>query len=233
MSIYVLVHGGFYGGWGFTKVANIMRAAGHEVFTPTLTGYGERAHLASPNVGLNTNIQDIVGVLQCEDLHQVILVGHSYGSAVIFGVAEKEAERIARLVVLDGWIPKDGQTVFELMGQVLTKQWLDYAKEKGDGWRGPPLPNPPCAPPRWQPVIITGGTEPLEIKNQVAQKIPRAFIRCAIRDKNSAVASGLNRVDRYAEEAKQNGWWYRDIPDGHSVMLTNPKLLADTLLELA
>ncbi len=233
MSVFVLVHGGFYGGWGFTKVANIMRASGHEVFTPTLTGQGERAHLASPDIGFHTNVQDIVGVLQCEDLHKVILVGHSYGSAVIFGVAEKEADRIARLVVLDGWIPKDGQTVFELMGHELTKQWLDYAKEKGEGWRGPGLPNPPFSPPRWQPPIVTGGNESIEIKNPVAQKIPRAFIRCATRDKNSVVASGLDIVDRYADEAKQNGWWYRDIPAIHGVMLSNPQLLVDTLLELA
>ncbi len=233
MSVFVLVHGGFYGGWGFTQVARLLRAAGHEVFTPTMTGFGERAHLLSPENGLHVNIQDIVGVLQCEDLHQVVLVGHSYGSVVVAGVAERVPERIARLVVLDGFIPRDGQTVCDLSGPELTRQWLDYAKENGDGWRGLDPPNPPCAPPRWQPFNIKGAMEPLAIENPAALKIPRAFIHCTVRDKSSSLYSGWLLIDRAASEANQNGWWYRDIPEGHAVMLTNPKMLADTLLELA
>ncbi len=232
MSVFVLVHGGFFGGWGFTQTANLLRAAGNDIFTPTMTGWGERAHLARPDVGLHTNIQDIVGVLQCEDLHGVILVGHSYGSVVVHGVAEKEPERIARLAVLDGFIPKNGESVFDVIGTELREQWLQYAKEKGEGWRTPGLPN--AKPPRWQPGVLRMMMEPLELVNPIAAKIPRAFIRCTVRVQGGAVASGADRIDRiYAQEAKTNGWWYREIPDGHAVMLTNPKLLADTLLELA
>ena len=233
MSVYVLVHGGFTGGWSWAQVARLLRAAGHEVYTPTLTGFGERAHLASPEIGLHTHIQDIVGVLQCEDLRQVILVGNSYGSMVNTGVAEREPERLARLVVVDGFIPKNGQTGFDVIGTEHKHQWLDFAKEKGDGWRGPGLPNPPFAPPRWQPTMLKMNTEPLDVKNPAALKIPRAFIHCTVRRKESAIASGLIMVDRAAEEAKQNGWWYRDIPAEHAVMLTMPKELAELLLELA
>jgi pimeloyl-ACP methyl ester carboxylesterase len=234
MSVFVLVHGGFYGGWGFTKVANIMRTSGHEVFTPTLTGYGERSHLLSPQINLHTHIQDILNVLECEDLHDVILAGHSYSTMVITGVAEKVPERLSRLVYIDTVVPKDGKTFFDLVGHELAQQWLDYAKEKGDGWRGPALPNPPASPPRWQPAIINGLNIPLDMKNPIAAKIPRAYINCPVgRSKEGAVGLAWPAIERDAEEAKRNGWFYRDIAGGHSVMLTNPKLLADTLLELA
>jgi hypothetical protein len=82
MATYVIVHGAFLGGWRWRSVANMLRAAGHEVYTPTLTGFGERAHLTGPQVDLNTHIQDVVGVLACEDLREVVPVGHSYGSIV-------------------------------------------------------------------------------------------------------------------------------------------------------
>ncbi len=230
MSVFVLVHGGFYGGWGFTQVARLLRAAGHEVYSPTLTGSGERAHLASPEVGLSINIQDVIGVLQCEDLHEVILIGHSYGTWVITGVAEREFARISRLVYLDGMIPKDGQTVIDDgVAPELSMEWRNYTKEKGDGWR---LPNPPFPPPRWQPFLLKQATEPIKITNPDALKIPRAFIHCTVRDKSSSLYSSWLLIDRSAEEARQNRWWYRDIPEPHAVMMTNPKLLADTLLEL-
>jgi pimeloyl-ACP methyl ester carboxylesterase len=124
MSIYLLVHGGFYGGWAWRQVAKILRGAGHEVFTPTLTGLGERAHLANPQIGLDTHIQDIVGVLECEDLWQVILVGHSYSSMVITGVAERMPQRLSCLVYIDTVIPKDGQSWLDLVGSEMKQQML-------------------------------------------------------------------------------------------------------------
>lgn len=233
MSIYVLVHGGYMGGWAWRQVAQILRAAGHEVFTPTLTGFGERAHLANPEIDLNTHIQDIVGVLECEGLEKVILVGHSYGSIVITGVAERIPERLARLVYLDGFIPKNGQTGFDLIGPVQTQQFLDSAREEGDSWRFAALPNPPFAPPRWQRGIVKCLSLPIQIKNPAALKIPRAFIHCTVREKESPIASALIMVGRAAEEAKQKGWWYRDINADHAPMFTMPKELTELLLELA
>src|SRR5262245_30690572 len=115
MTSLVLVHGGWEAGWCWRKVVPLLRDAGHEVFAPTLTGLGERKHLASPEVGLDTHVQDIVGVLESEELDEVILVGHSYGGMVIAGVAERVPERLAQLVYLDAFVPEDGQSTLDLL----------------------------------------------------------------------------------------------------------------------
>src|SRR3984957_17388198 len=98
---YVLVHGAWHGGWCWGRVAERLRAAGHRVFTPTLTGLGDRAHLIAPHVGLATHVEDVIATLEMEDLSDVVLVGHSFGCAVIGGVADARADRIRRLVFLD------------------------------------------------------------------------------------------------------------------------------------
>src|SRR5574340_886568 len=109
MATFVLVHGGFHGGWCWKKVTPLLRAAGHEVYTPTLTGLGERVHLASPEIDLSTHIQDVVNVLEYEDLREVVLVGHSYGGMVIAGVADRAAPRVAHLVYFDALVAGDGE----------------------------------------------------------------------------------------------------------------------------
>ena len=98
MATYVLVHGGAHGGWCYQRVARVLRANGHDAYTPTLTGVGERAHLVSADVDLDLHIRDITAVLHYEDLRDVILVGHSYGGMVITGVADRATDRIGRLV---------------------------------------------------------------------------------------------------------------------------------------
>src|SRR6266511_3487775 len=102
MAVFVLVHGGFHGGWCWRRVAPHLRAAGHEVYTPTLTGLGERAHLATPETGLDTHIRDVLGVLAFEDLRDVVLVGHSMAGMVVTGVAERAPDRLAHLVTRVG-----------------------------------------------------------------------------------------------------------------------------------
>lgn len=110
MATYVIVHGGFFGGWRWRTVANLLRAAGHEAYTPTLTGLGGRCHLANPDINLDTHVQDVVGVIECEDLQDVILIGHSSGSMVVTGVVEKIPERLGYLIYLDTIIPQNGQS---------------------------------------------------------------------------------------------------------------------------
>jgi pimeloyl-ACP methyl ester carboxylesterase len=228
VSVYVLVHGGFYGGWGWAQVARSLRAAGHEVYTPTLTGLGERAHLATPETGLDTHIRDIVGVLECEDLRQVILVGHSYGSMVITGVAERVPDRLSRLVYVDTVIPKNGESWSDLLGPEVVQSLLDLTNNKGDGWRTPLITNPP----RWQPHPLKTTTDHLEVKNPLAVPIPRAYIHCTARQNEGPLGPFWPRIDRAAEEAKQEGWWYRSLPTGHGAMLTMPKEITVLLLEL-
>jgi pimeloyl-ACP methyl ester carboxylesterase len=114
MATFVLVHGGFHGGWCWQRVARRLRAAGHDVHTPTMTGHGERSHLRSDETGLDLNITDVVNVLEYEDLGDVILVGHSYGGMVVTGVTDRVAHRVRHLVYLDAAMPLDGESLVDL-----------------------------------------------------------------------------------------------------------------------
>src|SRR5579863_10548008 len=131
MATFVLVHGAWYGGWCWQRVIPFLAAAGHEVYAPTLTGLAERASELSPEVGLDTHVQDIVGLLVEKDLHGVVLVGHSYGGMVITGAVDQAPERIAHLVYLDTFVPRDGESMVDvspLVIYLLRRQALD-------GWR--------------------------------------------------------------------------------------------------
>src|SRR5215813_9903475 len=119
MATFVLVHGAWHGGWCWQKVIPLLEAADHAVYAPTLTGLAERACELSPDVGLDTHIQDVVGLLQDKDLHEVILVGHSYGGMVITGVVDAVPERIAHLVYLDTFVPRDGESMVDVSPLVI------------------------------------------------------------------------------------------------------------------
>src|SRR6185436_14666879 len=116
MATYVLVHGGGHGGWCYQKVARLLQAEGHEVYAPTMTGVGDRSHLLAPGIDLDLHIRDIVALLHYEDLHDVILVGHSYGGMVITGVADRAADRIGKVVYLDAANPENGQSLVDVAG---------------------------------------------------------------------------------------------------------------------
>ena len=124
----------------------LLRAAGHEIWTPSYTGLGERAHLANPAIDLDTHIKDVVGVLEMEDLNDVVLVGHSYGGMVATGVADRARARIAQLVYLDAFVPRDGQSVLDLQPPEARSTDARPGAAKGDGWRIPPNPMPPDTP---------------------------------------------------------------------------------------
>ena len=115
MTTFVLVHGAWHGGWCYKRVARLLRQAGHEVYTPTLTGLGERAHLINRAIDLDTHIQDIVGVIRCEELSDVVLCGHSYSGMVIAGAAEKIAANTRSLVYLDAIVPENGKSMFDYL----------------------------------------------------------------------------------------------------------------------
>src|SRR4029453_13164243 len=139
MATFVLVHGAWHGGWCWKRVAALLRQAGHEVFAPTLTGLGERAHLMSAAIDLHTHIQDILNVLQWEELSDVVLCGHSYGGMVISGVADRVPERIPSLVYVDAFVPRDGQSLVDQMSPEGTNRMREGARTAGDGWRIPPI----------------------------------------------------------------------------------------------
>ena len=131
---FVLVHGYWDGGWAWSQMAPLLRMAGHDVYTPTLTGSGERVHLRHPDVTLDTHVQDIVNMLRYEDLRRVILVGWSYGGMVITGVAEHVPERLAHLVYLDAFVPQDGQSAADLIGPEAMVAMEETARARPGRW---------------------------------------------------------------------------------------------------
>lgn len=132
----VLVHAAWHGGWCWKKVVPLLRARGHEVYTPTLTGLGERAHLAHPLVGLDTHVEDIVNLLECEDLKGVVLLGHSNGGTLVTGIADRVPERLAHVVYLDAFVPEDGQATIDLI-TFPREAWENRVRTEGHGGSSP------------------------------------------------------------------------------------------------
>ena len=143
MTAFVLVHGAWGGSWGFRKVRPLLQQAGHETFTPSLTGIGEREHLTSEQVTLSTHVEDVVRHVICEDLDHIVLLGFSYGGMVVTGALDRIGERVDHLVYLDAFVPDDGQSVVDLVGG---------ASFPTDGWRCPDRGSwPPRPRPHGQP----------------------------------------------------------------------------------
>lgn len=237
MATYVLVHGGHHGGWCFQKVARLLRQTGHDVYTPTLTGVGERRHLLSADVDLNMHVADIVGVLTFEDLQEVILLGHSYGGMVITGVADREPSRIRELVYLDAAHPRNDESLAELAVQLMTicKDWVReidgvemvtwpetlnpqfFGVTDADdiAWMRPKLHSHP-----WKCYA-----QKLRLEHEaVVRRIPRTDIDCTPR------LGGFDER-RQAERMKADRAW--EIDTGHDVMITEPEKLAEMLRRLA
>jgi pimeloyl-ACP methyl ester carboxylesterase len=147
MAMFLVAHGAWSAGWAWKKMRPLMRDAGHEFWTPTYTGLGERAHLAHAGIDLDTHIQDIIAVLETEDLHDVILIGHSYGGMVATGVADRARDRIKHIVYVDAFAPKDGQSAFDLQQPGQAAQRREAARKDGDGWRLATGPMPPDTAP--------------------------------------------------------------------------------------
>ena len=136
MTTFVLVHGAWHGGWCYKRVARLLRQAGHDVYTPTLTGLGERAHLMNRTIDLDTHVQDVVGVIRCEELSDVVLCGHSYGGMVIAGVAEQIAAKIRSLVYLDAFVPENGKSLFDYLPAEQSGQMRDRRLAERRGLQG-------------------------------------------------------------------------------------------------
>ena len=134
MATIVLVHGAHVGGWAWRDVARLLRAMGHEVYTPTLTGLGERVHLGRPDTDVETHVQDIINVLFYEDVHDVVLVSWSYSGMVVAVVADRVPERLRQVIHVDGTVPEDGQSMFDL-DPTSRAYREERARLEGDGWR--------------------------------------------------------------------------------------------------
>jgi pimeloyl-ACP methyl ester carboxylesterase len=232
MAVFVLVHGAWHGGWCWKKVAERLRAAGHEVHAPTLTGLGERSHLTSPQVGLSTHIQDVVNLLQWERLEDVVICGHSYGGMVITGVADRAGERLSSMVYLDALIPEHGQRAFDLLLPERVAAVRKAVAEGGDGWRMQPVPaqafgvtdpdDQAWVDANCVPMAMKGFDEPISLNNG-AWTGRRVYVLAGNYDPSPFQPF-------YARLKDDPDWTTHSLPTGHDVMVTMPDELTDILL---
>jgi len=235
MATYVLVHGAWHGSWCWKRVRKALQNAGHEVFTPTLTGIGERSHLNSPSVNLSTHIADVVNLFRWEEISNVILCGHSYAGFVISGVADRIPERIRALVYLDAFVPESGECLFDLVPPEQARDTRHQAQTTGDGWKVAPISgeifhvnprdlawmNAQCTP---QSIAC------FEERVELTEGLGR------IRDVTHILATGFREGSPFPvshQRAVARGWKLHTIASGHDVMLDAPDELTAFLLEFA
>ena len=227
MAAFVLVHGGWDGGWAWRAVARELQSAGHEVFTPTVTGSGERVHLAGPDVDLNTHILDVVNVLRYENLANVILVGISYGGMIITGVAEQVPERLNQLIYLDALVPQNGQSLSDLVGPEFMAWFDERARALGGGWRVPL--DPPDADRRTD-FLVKAAKQPLTVRNPDAARLKHTYVLHTAKPPDDPLGPIMARI---ANRVRAEGWNYRELATEHFPILDKPHEVATLLFELA
>jgi len=236
MATYVLVHGGSHGGWCWRPLARLLRAAGHEVHTPTLTGLGERWHLVSPDTDLDTHIVDVVNLLEFEDLSDVILVGHSYGGMVITGVADRALSRIGQLVFLDAAHPRSGESLVDT-----APNFLEPARKTSRIVNGAEVVNGASL----EFVEQMGVTDPQQVRWMMARLTPHPWksFEQTLRLANESAIRRIPHTNinaswslkyRLAESRRRalEGEHTWEIDTGHDIMITEPQTLAAMLLKL-
>ncbi|MEM8570474.1 MAG: alpha/beta fold hydrolase [Pseudomonadota bacterium] len=234
-SVFVLLHGMFHGGWCWSRAAEILRARGHVVTTPTQTGLGERAHLLSPEITLSTFVEDIVQHLRFDDLKDVTLVGHSFGGAVLAGVADRASERLSRLVYLDGAILDSGETWFSRLPADVARDRAALAQSTSGGVSLPPAPaaffgirepeDTAFVEPRLTPHPYRTITTAVTLENPLWCGVPTSYIRCTDPVFRNAAGS--------CEKARTLGVPVSELATGHDAMVTAPLALAEMLIRIA
>ena len=235
MATFVLVHGAWHGSWCWKRVRKALQAEGHDVFTPALTGVGERSHLLSRDVNLETHILDVENLIRWEDLSDVVLCGHSYGGCVIGGVADRLPERIQALVYLDAFVLESGENLAQHVPESQYKQMLEAVQAVGEGWKVPPIPaevfNVNAADREWvnrqctmqplgtfeQRIQLSGGARKIA---QITFVLAKGFVEGS-------------PFPPFYEKAKARGWKTITVPCGHDVMLDLPDELTRILLSVS
>lgn len=233
MATFVLVHGAWSGAYGFRHVRRLLQHRGHEVFTPSLTGIGERRHLTSPLVDLTTHVSDVVNHVLYEDLCDVVLVGFSYGGCVVTGAVDHISSRIRHLVYLDAFVPRDGDSIFSMTGQSDARH---IALE--ETWLVPPPPRSFDDPAEAAFMIARRTAQPWAcFAEAVALARPieeypfeRTYIRATA---DSPTALYATVFDAAAERARRSvAWHHREIHTNHMIASNEPGELAAMLLEM-
>lgn len=232
VATFVLVHGAWHGGWCYDRVASRLRAKGHEVYTPTLTGLGERSHLRSDGTDLDTHILDILNVVEWQGLDRFVLCGHSYGGMVVTGVADAIAEKIGNLVYLDAYVPKDGQSIWDYMGEARRKVLLRDAEPfDGHAVASPPPEHFGVSPQNRQwvaskvtPQPMRTLTQPIRLRGAYAPSRPRVYV----------YATGPSSMEGFYPELKNDPAWDVAVMDcGHDLMVDDPDGVTEILIRSA
>lgn len=236
MAIFVLIHGGWGGGWEWRPVSDRLEQAGHVAYRPTLTGLGERRHLGRPDTDLDTHIDDVLGVLEAEDLTEVLLVGQSYGGAVATGVADRVPERIRRLVYVDAFVPEDGESVNGLSGEKFAEHFRTLAADGGEGWQVPVWFDAASQDlsedvgawymSRVGPHPLASLDQPLRLTGAV-DTVPTTYIDCEPPQAESWL------FEMSVERARSRGWDLLRLPVGHDAHVIDPDGLATLLIQVA
>lgn len=242
MTNFVLVHGAWHGGWCYRDTAAALRKAGHQVFTPTHTGVGERSHLASESITLETHVRDVAGCIEAEELEDIVLCGHSYGGMVITQLADRIASKVRALVYLDAFVPEHGDSLIKLLGDALPE---DVAEQFVGGFRGAaqeggsgmmqPIPaemfgileeNRPWVERRCVPQSLATFEMPVLLSGAAPAVAKKVYILADNWDPSPF---------RYFAEkySTDSGWQVVKLPGSHDVMVDMPEELASELLKLA
>jgi pimeloyl-ACP methyl ester carboxylesterase len=230
---FVLVHGAWHGGWAWRRVADRLRARGHIVFTPTLTGLGERAHLLHPRIDASLHIADVLSAIKYERLDDIVLVGHSYGGCVISGIVEAMPDTIRSIVFLDAFIPDNGDSTLDLV-QPAVQEVIRAALARGETT----VPVRDAAAFKvnekdraWVDALAT--PQPI---GTMTEKLTLTGARDHIPKKSYIRASGYPNVSfekAYARAKADPTWRTYEVPCGHDVMIDAPDRLTEILLEVA
>jgi pimeloyl-ACP methyl ester carboxylesterase len=226
MATFVLVHGAWHGSWCWKRVRRALQLQGHEVFTPTLSGIGERAHLLDSAIDLETHTCDVVNLIRWEELDDIILCGHSYGGMVVTGAADRLPERIRSLVYLDAFVPEDGESL---------SQFAPIAADQlVEGWKCKPISaqifgvNP--ADRAWvdrQCTLqsVACFTQPARLSGGLAQTVRVTYVYA------SGWAGGHSPFEPFYAKARSRGWRTWELDGGHELMLDRPEEVTQVLLE--
>ncbi|MDF3311448.1 alpha/beta fold hydrolase [Rhodococcus sp. T2V] len=241
MPATVLIHGGFHGSWCWDKVRPLLEDEGWTVYAPSLTGLGDRAYLASPDVTLRTHVQDVVNLIAEQDLTDVALCGHSAAGMVITGVADAIPERIATLVYLDAVLPSDGESMFDIAGHdsPMIAAFTRQAAERGDGWLVPPdyfsaadfgVTNPTDV--TWVEQNLTGHpirafSDPLSLTGAGSRIANKIYVRCTDWKNRTHLDRALAAVE------SDPAWTVYRWPSVHDVMITEPDRVRELFAWLA
>jgi pimeloyl-ACP methyl ester carboxylesterase len=237
MACFVLIHGAFHGGWVWTRVADRLRAAGHRVLTPTLTGCGDRFHLLTREIGLETHVQDLEQTLEHEDVRDAILVGHSYGGTVMTVAAGRCPQRVGRMIYFDAQAPVDGQTASGALAEGTSGKLQELSSAQD--WLLPPLPldavgvqdavDVAWVSARRHPHPMRTLFERVVVPPGGLGTIPTTYIECS-RHEGLVALFGVDPLLPFVERARRDGWRMMRVDAGHDAMVTAPDASATLLL---